>query len=101
MSSIRRGPAHAGSNSAAPRTDWKGARMHTGNPLAPARRAHGRQARAEADSAAPAPSPDDAQTAAAPPERRTATPKRPRTPADPTGTDRGGMWPDLWAAHRC
>jgi hypothetical protein len=28
-------------------------------------------------------------------------PKRPRTPTDPDRNEQAGMWPDLWAAHRC
>jgi hypothetical protein len=35
------------------------------------------------------------------PERPATPPKRPRTPGDPDRNDQAGMWPDLWAAHRC
>jgi hemerythrin superfamily protein len=29
------------------------------------------------------------------------TPHRPRTPARPGACEENGMWPDLWAGHRC
>jgi hypothetical protein len=35
------------------------------------------------------------------PPRPAPPPKRPRTTADPDRNDQAGMWPDLWAAHRC
>ncbi|WP_329244820.1 hypothetical protein OG417_48500 [Actinoallomurus sp. NBC_01490] len=76
------------------------------NLLALARRVHGRRTRAEAEPASSAPSGNDAQNPptqnpAAPRERPESVSKRPRTPADPAGTNESTLWPDLWAAHRC
>jgi hypothetical protein len=44
---------------------------------------------------------DDRGSASAATPRPGQVAKRPRTPRHPDANAHTGMWPDLWAAHRC